>query len=168
MTQAVLTTQVTELSTESGLHKEERQIIARELNFAVADTYKLLIETQGVHWNVQGPLFYSVHKLTEEQYREMFEAVDELAERGRALGFPAPQNFAVIDHLSSINEAEEGCDLQQQLEHLVACNEMIASEMRQMVRRAEEINDVKTADLLTERIGVHEENAWMLRATIAS
>lgn len=168
MTQAVLTNQVTELSTESGLQKEARQLIARELNFAVADTYKLLIETQGVHWNVQGPLFYSVHKLTEEQYSEMFDAVDELAERSRALGFPAPQNFASIDHLSSLGDAEKGCDLQQQLEHLITCNETLATEMRHMVRRAEEINDVKTADLLTERIGVHEENAWMLRATIAS
>lgn len=168
MTQAVLQTQVTEFSTDSGLQKEARQSMARELNFAVADTYKLLIETQGVHWNVQGPLFYSVHKLTEDQYREMFEAVDEMAERSRALGFPAPQNWAAMDHLASLGDNQSGADLQQQIEHLITCNEQLATEMRQMVRKAEEINDVKTADLLTERIGVHEDNAWMLRATIAS
>ena len=168
MTQAVLQTQVTELSSESGLQKGERQSIARELNFAVADTYKLLINTHGVHWNVQGPLFYTVHKLTEQQYQDMFKAVDDLAERGRSLGFPAPHNFSEMDELSSIAEVAPGADLQQQIERLISGNEQLANEMRQMVKRAEEVNDVKTADLLTERIGVHEENAWMLRATIAS
>ena len=150
MSQAVLKTQVSELSTESGIQKDARQAMTRELSFAVADTYKLLIATQGVHWNVQGPLFYSIHKLTEEQYQDLFEAVDELAERGRALGFPAPQSLATIDQLSCIGDVAPDAELQAQIEHLIASNEKLATEMRQMVRRAEEHDDVKTADLLSK------------------
>ena len=168
MTQTVLKTQVTELSADSGLQKEGRQLIATELNKAVADTYRLLANTQGVHWNVQGPLFYSLHKLTESQYEDMFASVDELAERARSLGFPAPQNFGTLERLSSIDDVDPDGDLNTQIEQLIAGNEKLASALRKLVTSAERVEDVKTADLATERVGVHEENAWMLRATIAS
>lgn len=168
MTQAVLKNQVTELDIESGLQTEERRAVADALSATLADTYRLFIVTQVVHWNVQGPLFYSVHKLTESQYRDMFDAIDELAERIRALGFPAPHSVAQLTTGSPLSEPDADADLKTQIETLVEGNERIAKALRSAVWKAEQKGDVKTADLLTHRIGVHEENAWMLRATIAS
>lgn len=168
MTEAVLKNQVTKLSPESGLKLEGRQLVADALSGAVANTYRLMINTQGLHWNVQGPLFYSIHKLTEEQYQDMFAAVDALAERMRALGFPAPHNVSELMSGDAGREAEKSDELQVQIEALIEGNEHLAHMMRQIVAHAERNEDVKTADLLTERIGIHEENAWMLRATIAS
>ena len=168
MTQAALKTQTTILDADAGIGEDARERLADELAKAVAGTYRLFIMTQGVHWNVQGPLFYSVHKLTEEQYTDMFEAIDELAERIRAIGFPAPQSVAALTTSVDLQEPEVGGELHGQIETLIAANERIALGMRSAVALAEEHHDVKTADLLTERIGVHEENVWMLRAMIAS
>lgn len=168
MTQPALKTQTSILEAESGIAQQARKQVADELAKSVAATYRLFIMTQGVHWNVQGPLFYSVHKLTEEQYRDMFEAIDDLAERIRALGFPAPQSVAALTTSVDLAEPEAGGELEGQIRALIAGNEHIALSMRDAVAAAEERNDVKTADLLTDRIGVHEENAWMLRAMIAS
>lgn len=168
MTQPALKTQTSNLDPQSGLKFEQRRSVADALSMAVSDTYRLFIMTQGVHWNVQGPLFYSVHKLTEDQYRDMFEAIDDLAERIRALGFPAPQTVEALTRTSDLTEPAPGAELKAQIETLVAANESIAERMRPAVHAAEEKDDVKSADLLTDRIGVHEENAWMLRAMIAS
>lgn len=168
MTQSALKNQVTELELENGLQAEERKSVADALSDAVADTYRLFITTQGIHWNVQGPLFYSIHKLTEDQYTEMFTAIDTLAERVRALGFPAPQTVAQLTGRSAIKEPDPSADLQAQIETLIEGHEGLAKSLRSAVWKAEQKGDVKSADLLTHRIGVHEENAWMLRATIAS
>lgn len=168
MTQAVLKTQVTRLASRSGIAESDRAGIADKLGGVVADSYRLLINTQGVHWNVQGPLFYSVHQLTEEQYEDLFPALDDLAERIRALGFPAPQTMTDISSRATVDDVDSQADLQRQIEMLIEMNERIASDMRDLVEVAEKASDVRTADLLTARIGVHEENAWMLRATIAS
>ena len=168
MTQPALKTQTSILNSKSGIDEGAREQVAQHLSKAVTATYRLFIMTQGVHWNVQGPLFYSVHKLTEEQYTDMFTAIDDLAERIRALGFPAPQTIAELTTAVELEEPEAGGELEGQIGALIRANERIALDMRDAVAAAEERNDVKTADLLTERIGVHEENAWMLRAMIAS
>lgn len=162
-----LAQEVTELDANNGLKKTARREVAEALSRSVADTYTLFASTQGLHWNVQGPLFYSVHKMTEEQYQDMFEAIDDLAERVRTLGFPAPATLSEMAALSAIDELDAGGDVRAQIEQLIAGNERLAQGMRDAVEKAEALNDVKTADLLTERLGVHEENAWMLRATIA-
>jgi len=168
MTQPALNTQVSELTPDSGVSAEGRQQLAGSLARGVADTYRLMIDTQGVHWNVQGPLFYSVHKLTEEQYRDMFEAADDLAERIRALGHRAPHNVAELSELTDLESPDPEQKLHEQIGMLIRGNEQIAQRMRGAVPQAENNEDVKTADLLTERIGLHEEHAWMLRATIAA
>ena len=144
-----------------------RREAAEALSRCVADTYSLFVSTQGLHWNVQGPLFYSIHKMTEEQYQDMFEAIDELAERIRTLGFPAPGTLSEMAERSVINEIDPRAEVRSQIEQLIAGNERVTQRMREAVEKAEALHDVKTADLLTERLGVHEENAWMLRTTIA-
>lgn len=167
MTKTVLRKKVTKLRADSGIEANDRKKIADELAYTLADTYRLFTNTQGLHWNVQGPLFYSVHSMTEEQYEDMFEAIDAIAERIRALGSPAPQTAAKLLELSRVEDIDTEADLESQISGLIAANESMARDMRKIVSKAEAINDVKTADLLTERIGTHEENAWMLRATIS-
>jgi starvation-inducible DNA-binding protein len=168
MTQAVLKNQVTKLASMSGIDQDDRATIADKLGSVLADSYRLLINTQGVHWNVQGPLFYSIHQLTETQYEDLFPAIDDIAERIRSLGFPAPQTMADFTSRSSLDDVDPATELKVQIKSLIDMNERVASDMRRVVEVAEKASDVKTADLLTERIGIHEQNAWMLRATIAS
>ena len=168
MTQAVLKNQVTKLASASGIEPNDRAAIAEKLGGVLADSYRLLINTQGVHWNVQGPLFYSIHQLTEAQYEDIFPAIDDIAERIRSLGFPAPQTMKDFTSRSSLDDVDTKAELRAQIKSLIDMNERVAADMRKLVETAEAASDVKTADLMTDRIGVHEENAWMLRATIAS
>lgn len=167
MTAQVLKNEATDLAPDVGLRDKTRHAVAHELSAAVSDAYRLLINTQGVHWNVEGPLFYSIHKLTEEQYEDLFEAIDDLAERIRALGLPAPESMSSMGDLSQIEDLPSDGTLRDKVAALTEANELIAQRLRKGVQLAEEMRDVKTADLLTDRIGVHESNAWMLRATIA-
>lgn len=167
MTQPVLKTQVTELNTENGLLKGERENLAGSVKSVLADTFTLLAATQGLHWNVQGPLFYSVHKMTETQYEDMFQAVDDIAERVRALGFLAPFSAAELGRDSTLVSPKAGDDLEVQIQRLVEGNEKIAKSLRNAMPEIGAMGDVKTADIFTTRIGVHEENAWMLRAMIS-
>ncbi|MEE4360003.1 MAG: Dps family protein [Pseudomonadales bacterium] len=168
MSQPALKTKITEAKLENGLKEKERGQVAEQLSTALSYTYRLFVMTQGVHWNVQGPLFYSVHKLTEEQYTDMFEAIDDIAERIRALGFPAPQTLSQLIGEAELEEPEVKGDLLSQIRTLVEGHERTARLLRDGVEQAEKMGDVKSADLMTDRIGLHEEHAWMLRATIAS
>jgi starvation-inducible DNA-binding protein len=168
MTDQALKKQVSELTPDSGIERKDRQAVARVLTDAVAGTYRLFIMTQGVHWNVQGPLFYSVHKLTEGQYEDMYAAIDDLAERIRALGYPAPQSVADLTGAVDLEEPDPRKPLIEQIQTLIDGHEKLARMLRDGVSRAEDVQDVKSADMLTDRIGVHEENVWMLRATIAA
>ena len=124
-----LAQEVTELDANNGLKKTARREVAEALSRSVADTYTLFASTQGLHWNVQGPLFYSVHKMTEEQYQDMFEAIDDLAERIRTLGFPAPATLSEMAALSAIDELDAGGDVRAQIEQLIAGNERLAQGM---------------------------------------
>ena len=132
----------------------------------LADAYVLLVKTQGVHWNVVGPLFFSLHQLTEAQYQDLFGAIDEIAERIRALGYPAPTSIAHMMPHSAIVEETGNSSAEQMVEALVHDNETVARRLLEAVEIAEGLRDAATADLLTERLRVHEKAAWMLRATI--
>jgi starvation-inducible DNA-binding protein len=168
VTQTVLKNEITELAPESSMNSEQRKEVADAVANILSDAYRLLVNTQGLHWNVEGPLFYSIHKLTESQYQEISESIDVLAERIRALGLPAPQSFREFAERSILQDLPEDADLKTRIQRLVGDYERAVRRAGLTARLAESNGDVKTADLLTNRVGVYEENAWMLRATIAS
>lgn len=168
MTQSVLKNEITELAPATGMGLEQRREVADAVANVLADAYRLLINTQGLHWNVEGPLFYSLHRLTETQYRELSDSIDELAERIRALGLPAPQSMTELAERSILTDLPVDSDLKTRIERLVADYERAVRRAALIVQLAESNGDIRSADLLTERVGVYEENAWMLRATIAS
>jgi len=150
-----------------GVERRDRKELADELSVALADTYVLYGLTQHVHWNVTGPLFYSLHKLTEEQYEDQAEAIDELAERIRSIGFASPGGLHQMLAMTRMKKVPEAHSAEEMTRLLISGNEACAKSLREAVGRAEECDDVKTADLLTERIGQHEENIWMLRSTLS-
>jgi len=150
---------------ETGL--ENRKRLAGNLTGLLADTYLLLVKTQGYHWNVVGPLFVSLHRLTEEQYRNLFEAIDDLAERIRALGHPAPSSITEMIALATIAEDTGNASAEEMVANLVADHERIVRRLREAAIMAEEQHDVVTAGMLTDRMEFHEQAVWMLRAVIA-
>ncbi|MFN3232264.1 MAG: Dps family protein [Alphaproteobacteria bacterium] len=154
-------------SVPTGISDQNRKAMAEKLGVVLSNTYMLYVKTQGVHWNIVGPSFYGVHKLTEEQYEDLAATIDSLAERIRALGHIAPASVSVFSELSLVADQREAEDGQAMIDQLVADNEAVAALLREFVAFAEEIEDVYTADLLTSRIGVHEEAAWMLRSLAA-
>ena len=168
MTQTVLKNEITELAPRTWMDADKRKEIAEGVANILADAYRLLVNTQGLHWNAEGPMFYSLHKLTEDHYRELFDSVDVLAERIRALGLPAPQSIKELSERSVIADLPDNAELEGRIGRLVEDYEQAARRAAELIEIAESNKDVKTADMLTERIGVYEENAWMLRATIAS
>jgi starvation-inducible DNA-binding protein len=145
-----------------------RKRLAERLADIVADTYVLLVKTQGYHWNVVGPLFVSLHKLTEEHYEDLFAAGDELAERIRTLGYPAPASLRAMIKDSRISEAKGNPTAEEMVENLVADHETLVRQLREITELAEESHDQGTADMLTERLKAHEKAIWMLRAIVAS
>jgi starvation-inducible DNA-binding protein len=151
---------------KTGLDTTDRQQLARAVSKALAESYVLYTKTQAVHWNVEGPMFYSVHKLTETQYEDLAEAIDEIAERIRALGSPAPASFGEFLELSDIGECRQGQTAEQAVKMLCADHETAARTFREATRLADEAEDVVTADLLTQRMAQHEKSAWMLRSIL--
>ncbi|MBM9593493.1 Dps family protein [Roseitranquillus sediminis] len=141
--------------------------IATGLANVLADTYRLLFKTHGYHWNVEGPLFYSIHKLTEEQYEDMFAAADELAERIRALGHLAPIRMAEIVERSVIEDPTEMPSAGRMVEDLARDHERVAHRLHALIKLSEDERDDVTADLAVERSAFHEKAAWMLRAIAA-
>lgn len=150
-----------------GIEGKDRKHLAELLEVALANTYVLYAKIQGVHWNVAGPNFYGIHKMTEEQYGDLAESIDELAERIRAIGYMAPTQLKTFLKLSQISEAAELGDARAMLETLAQDHQTVAKNLRAAVKEAEEVEDVFTADMLTSRIGSHEKFAWMLRASAA-
>lgn len=127
-----------------------------------------MLKTHNYHWNVKGELFKSMHDLTEDQYDDMFEAIDEIAERIRALGFDAPGTFKAYSQLSSIAEAKSGISALEMAADLTDSHENLIRNMRKALEVAESAADEVSVDLLTERLNVHEKAAWMLRSFNAS
>lgn len=148
----------------SGIGDDDAREMANALSQALADSFTLYLKTLGVHWNVVGPSFYGLHNLTEDQYKDLQEAIDQIAERIRAIGHPAPAGFEDYRKLSPINVEKTLKTTEEMLQALCKDNETIAKRYREFVKVADKASDVFTADLLTARIGVHEQNAWMLRS----
>ncbi|MEY8838741.1 Dps family protein [Cribrihabitans sp. XS_ASV171] len=141
--------------------------MAEGLADVLADTYRLVFKTHAYHWNVEGPAFYSIHKLTEEQYENMFDAADELAERIRALGKLAPMRMAEILDRSRIEDLEKIPSAGEMMEDLAKDHEQLSHRMHALIELSGERHDPVTEDLATERSAFHEQAAWMLRAISA-
>ena len=150
-----------------GIPETDRIAIATELERVLADTYTLYLKTHNYHWNVTGPMFNTLHLMFEEQYNELWTAVDLIAERIRSLGEFAPGSSARFAELTSIAEADGVPTAEQMLHDLVAGHESVARTARAGFTAAETANDQSTADLLTQRLQIHEKTAWMLRSMIA-
>ena len=150
-----------------GLTLEQRQEIAGHLSSLLADSYTLYLKTHNYHWNVTGPQFNTLHAMFEEQYTELAAAVDEIAERIRALGLPAPGSYREFSEYTSISDAEGGEHATEMLRQLLAGQETAARTARFGLPAADGANDQPTADLLTQRMQIHEKNAWMLRSMLA-
>ena len=150
----------------TDVNQQKRLELAEKLSSVLASTFVLYHKTQTMHWNVIGPLFISVHELTEAQYKNLAIAIDDIAERIRALGAMVPVGLAKYAKNSAINDNLDSGITMSALTELADDHLNVANEMRGVVADAESINDVYTADLLTSRIGFHEEAAWMLKATI--
>lgn len=151
---------------ETGVRDTEA--IADSLCDVLADTYRLIFKTHAYHWNVEGPLFYSVHNLTEEQYGDMFEAADELAERIRAVGHIAPHRMKTIMDTSVVSDPEALPSAGDMCEDLASDHERIAHRFHALVDLAGGHDDPVTDDLATARSAFHEKAAWMLRALAKS
>lgn len=149
-----------------GIKEKDRRAVCKELGRLLADTYMLYLKTQNYHWNVTGPLFQSLHQLFEEQYTELASSVDVVAERIRALGEFVPASFASFSKITAIKEEGSVPSTEEMIHNLVLGNELVASGARDMVSIVEEAEDDVTADLLVERMRVHEKNAWMLRSLL--
>ena len=150
-----------------GISEKDRKAIAEGLSRVLADTYTLYLKTHNFHWNVTGPQFNTLHTMFMEEYTELWNAVDLIAERIRALGHPAPGSYSAFAKLASIKEAEGVPSAKKMLEQLVAGHEAVARTMRNAFPAAEAAHDQPTMDLLTQRLQVHEKTAWMLRSMLA-
>jgi starvation-inducible DNA-binding protein len=154
------------MDVNTGISDSDRKEVAAELLRLLGDTYATYLKTHGYHWNITGPMFRCLHLMFEEQYVEMWEAVDVIAERIRALGYPAPGSAGELARLTSIPEDEGGSDALQMVRRLVEANESVIQTARGVAKRAEAVDDLATADLATARLEAHEKTAWMLRATV--
>ncbi|WP_255566563.1 Dps family protein [Iamia sp. SCSIO 61187] len=149
-----------------GIDEAQREEIAEGLSRVMADTYSLYLKTHNFHWNVTGPMFNTLHLMFEEEYNELWTAVDLIAERIRALGVYAPGSYTQLGELSSIPEADGVPAAEDMVKELVSGHEQVARTARGVFGPAEAANDQVTADLLTQRLEVHEKTAWMLRSMI--
>jgi starvation-inducible DNA-binding protein len=149
-----------------GIKPQERKAIAQGLSRLLADTYTLYLKTHNFHWNVKGPMFQTLHLMFETQYNELALAVDAIAERIRALGFPAPGSYAEYSRLSSIKEAKGVPTATRMISELVEGQEAVVRTARQVFPVVEKAGDQPTADLLTQRMQIHEKTAWMLRSLL--
>jgi starvation-inducible DNA-binding protein len=150
-----------------GISENDRRQISDGLARLLADTYTLYLKTHNYHWNVTGPMFQTLHLMFEQQYNELALAVDLIAERIRALGFPAPGSYAAFSKLTSIEEEEGTPAAEQMIRHLLAGQETVIRTARNLFPLIEEVNDQPTADLLTQRMQIHEKTAWMLRSLLS-
>lgn len=149
-----------------GISEHDRQDIANGLSKLLADTYTLYLKTHNFHWNVTGPMFQTLHLMFETQYTELSLAVDLIAERIRSLGVYAPGTYKQFSALSSIKEEEGIPKAQDMIRLLVEGQEAVVRTARSLYSVVEKANDEATADLLTQRIQLHEKTAWMLRSLL--
>ena len=150
-----------------GIGTADREAIAEGLSRLLADSYTLYLKTHNYHWNVVGPMFNTLHLMFETQYNELALAVDLIAERIRALGVRAPGSYREFAALSSITEDDDQPDAEEMIRRLVIGQETVARTARSVFPVVERASDEPTADLLTQRLQVHEKTAWMLRSMLA-
>jgi starvation-inducible DNA-binding protein len=150
-----------------GIDSTDRKQIASGLASLLADSYTLYLKTHNYHWNVEGPMFNTLHLMFEAQYTELATAVDEIAERIRALGIKAPGSYAEFAALTSVDEAQGGESAEEMIRQLALGQEAIVRTARATFPVADAAHDEPTADLLTQRMQIHEKNAWMLRSMLA-
>ncbi|MBW4693604.1 MAG: DNA starvation/stationary phase protection protein [Lyngbya sp. HA4199-MV5] len=156
----------TTIPIDIGIDEKSRGAIAEGLSHLLADTYSLYLKTHNFHWNVTGPMFQTLHLMFEGQYTELAAAVDLIAERIRALGFPAPGTYSEFARLSSIPETTGVPKAEDMIRELVEGQEAVVRTARSIFPTLEQVNDEPTADLLTQRMQVHEKTAWMLRSLL--
>lgn len=149
-----------------GINDKHRANIAAGLATVLADTYTLYLKTHNYHWNVEGPMFNTLHLMFMDQYTELWNALDAIAERIRSLGFPAPGTYREFARLTSIPETEGVPEALEMVRELVMGHEAVARTARAAFPAAEKGGDESTADLLTQRLQVHEKTAWMLRSLL--
>jgi len=154
------------MSINIGIKEKDRKAIARGLSRLLADSYTLYLKTHNYHWNVTGPMFNTLHLMFEQQYTELALAVDAIAERIRALDMPAPGSYKAFAGLTEIKEETGVPDATEMIRQLVEGQEAVVRTARDVFRVAEKANDEPTADLLTQRMQIHEKNAWMLRSML--
>ncbi|MCF7221977.1 Dps family protein [Marilutibacter chinensis] len=152
-----------------GIGTGDRKKIAEGLSHFLADAYTLYLKTHNFHWNITGPMFNSLHVMFEGQYTEQWAALDEVAERIRALGFNAPGSYAEFTRLSSIPEEPglaDAADWREMVRQLTVGNEAVCRTARKTLKIADDAGDDPTVDLMTQRLQVHEKTAWMLRSLL--
>ena len=145
----------------------DRQSVVEALEGLLADSYTLYLKTHNYHWNVTGPQFNTLHQMFEEQYAELATAVDEIAERIRALGVRAPGSYREYARLTRIEEGKGSESADEMIRQLAIGQETVVRTAREAFPAADSANDEPTADLLTQRMQIHEKNAWMLRSMLA-
>ncbi|HEX5363977.1 MAG TPA: Dps family protein [Gallionella sp.] len=149
-----------------GIAEKDRKKIAEGLSRVLADTYTLYLKTHNFHWNVTGPMFQTLHLMFMAQYNEIWLAVDIVAERIRALGYPAPGSYKEFSALTCIKDSNGVPNAKEMIKQLVAGQEAVARTAREVLPIAEKAGDQPTVDLLSARMEVHEKNAWMLRSLL--
>ena len=154
------------MAIDIGISDTDRRTIADGLARLLADTYTLYLKTHNYHWNVTGPMFNTLHLMFETQYNELALAVDQIAERIRALGHPAPGSYRAFSRLSSIEEEENVPSAEEMIRQLVIGQETVVRTAREIFPTVDRAHDEPTADLLTQRMQIHEKNAWMLRSML--
>lgn len=154
------------MAIDIGISDKDRANITEALSKMLADSYILYLKTHNFHWNVTGPMFQALHNMFMVQYTELWNALDLIAERIRALGYPAPGSYKRYAELSTIAEEEGVPSAQDMIRQLVAGQEAVARTARAAFKVADAADDQPTADLLTQRMEVHEKNAWMLRVLL--
>ena len=150
-----------------GISQENREAISAGLSRLLADSYTLYLKTHNYHWNVTGPQFNTLHQMFEQQYTELAAAVDEIAERIRALGVRAPGSYKEYAALTNIEESVGKESAEEMIRELAIGQETVVRTAREAFPAADAANDEPTADLLTQRMQIHEKNAWMLRSMLA-
>jgi len=150
----------------TGISERERKAIAEGLSKLLADSYTLYLKTHNYHWNVTGPMFQTLHLMFEAQYTELALAVDLIAERIRALGYPAPGSYKAYAKLTEIEEETGTPSAKDMIRNLVKGQEAVVRTARSIFPAVDAAHDEPTADLLTQRMQIHEKNAWMLRSLV--
>lgn len=155
-------------SLKTGIAKGDRGTVAQALSRALADSYAVYLKTHGYHWNVRGPGFYGYHNLLEQQYTELWAALDVIAERIRALGELAPQGYTAFANLTAIKDGDPSAEAEAMIRELMRDHETVIATLRAGLETAGEAGDDASADLFTQRLAEHEKAAWMLRSSLGS